>query len=152
MNAAHESVVYLSFPLEVEDDWPPVAVEALPFKATPAGLVALVPPIFVGGLSVGDVIKVELEPDTDRVMTWAHVASSGNTTVWLLRTGPSDTIEPVLDRLRTLGCNTVGLEGVGAFSVDVPESIEMSAVDSILEGLDSDSVAVAFPSLRHETD
>ena len=48
----------LSFPLDVEDDWPPVAIESLPFEAEDRGLRLLAPPLFVNGLSVGDVITV----------------------------------------------------------------------------------------------
>lgn len=55
--------VELKFPLDVEDDWPPVAVEGLPFDVALGGYVATVPPLFVKDLSVGDVIAVEIGDD-----------------------------------------------------------------------------------------
>lgn len=150
MSNPTESVVSLSFPLEVEDGWPPVAVESLPFRVLPEGFVALVPPVFVRGLSVGDVISATLEAASSRVIGWTHVVKSGSTTVWLLRMRQSETINAVLAELRELGCNTVGLEDFGVYSVEVPKSVRIEAIDAALAHLDSDSVAVAFPSLRHE--
>ncbi|WP_157907139.1 DUF4265 domain-containing protein [Sorangium cellulosum] len=147
-----ESIVSLSFPLDVEDDWPPVAVESLPFRVAPEGYVAQVPPLFVKGLSVGDVIGATLEAGSYKVIGWKHVVKSGRSTVWLLRMRQSETISAVLAELRELGCNTVGLEDLGVYSVEVPESVRIEAVDTALAHLDSDSVAVAFPSLRHEQD
>jgi hypothetical protein len=140
--------VPLVFPLEVDDGWPPAAVESLPFQKTPDGLLALVAPLFVKDLSVGDLIEAELGPER-QVESWRHLARSGHTTIWLLRQARTGSIGPVLARLRQLGCATVSLEDAGAYSVDVPESVPIATVDAVLEELDSDAVAVAFPSLRH---
>jgi len=150
MSSSIGSTVSLAFPLEVEEGWPPVAVEWLPFRVADEGYVATVPPLFVKDLSVGDVIEVRLEAG-DQVQSWLHVARSGRTTIWLLRMQCSSTIDIdlVLAELRALGCNTVGLEEAGAYSVDVPDSVPIETVDFALAKLDSDSVAVAFPSLRH---
>jgi hypothetical protein len=120
----------------------------MPFRVADEGYVALVPPLFVKDLSVGDLIEVKLEAG-DRVQHWQHVARSGRTTVWLLRMQRSSTIEGVLAKLRALGCNTAALEGAGAYSVDVPESVPIETADSMLAELDSEAVAVAFPSMRH---
>ncbi len=140
--------VPLVFPLEIHDGWPPAAVESLPFQKTPAGLQALVAPLFVKDLSVGDVIEADMGPDR-QVESWRHIARSGHTTIWLLRQAQTDSIAPVLASLRQLGCTTVTLEEAGAYSVDVPESVPIQTVDAVLEQLDSDAVAVAFPSMRH---
>lgn len=149
MSKVAEPHEQLSFALEVEDGWPPVAVECLPFRVTREGHQALVPPLFVKDLSVGDVIDATLDAASTQIVSWCHVARSDHTTIWLLRTGHTETIEPVLAELRQLGCNTVGLEKVGIHSVDVPGSVAIASVDAALEHLDADSVAVAFPSMRH---
>ena len=149
MSSSAQVEVCLSFALNVEDGWPPVAVESLPFHVMPEGYVALVPPLFVKDLSVGDIIDATLDDAGRRVASWRHVVRSAHTTIWLLRMRGSETIEVVLDELRRLGCNTVGLEESGCYSVDVPESVEIETVDAALEHLDADSVAVAFPSMRH---
>lgn len=144
-----EDVVSLEFPLDVEDGWPPVAVECLPFRAVPEGYVALVPPLFVKDLSVGDVIDVTREAGGPRVLSWRHVARSASTTIWLLRMRRSETIRAVLAALRGLSCNTASSEELGVFSIEVPAAVPIEAVDRILAQLDAEAVAVAFPSMRH---
>lgn len=147
-DACDDGTVSLNFPLDVEDGWPPVAVECLPFRKTDQGYVALVAPLFVKDLSVGDVIEVSQDP-AGSVQSWQHVVRSCRTTIWLLRMRPSNTIEGVLAELRAAGCNLVALRDAGAYSVDVPESVDLGMVDSALARLDSEAVGVAFPSLRH---
>lgn len=148
MSSVTGSIVSLSFPLEVEDGWPPVVVECLPLRIVNEGYAVLVPPLFVKDLSVGDVIEAKLEPG-DQVRSWLHAARSGRTTIWLLRMRCSSTIEVVLAKLRAVGCNTASLEAAGAYSVDVPEAVAIETVDVVLSELDSEAVAVAFPSMRH---
>lgn len=149
MSNSVQSCVSLVFPLDVEDGWPPVAAESLPFRVTPDGYLAVAPPLFVKDLSVDDIIDVTFEADSHRVLTWRHVARSGRTTIRLLRLRRSGTINGVLAELRTLGCNTVGLEEAGAYAVDVPETVPIERVDAALAHLDADAVAAAFPALRH---
>ncbi len=150
MSSSVKSSVSLIFPLETEDGWPPVATESLPFQETRDGYVAVLPPLFVKNLSVGDIIEVRLKPGSKKVDSWQHVKKSGRTTVWLLRLRQSSTIGAVLVELRALGCNTAGLDDAGAFSVDVPESVPIETVDAVLAKLDANSVATAFPSMRHQ--
>jgi len=72
--------------------------------------------------------------------------SGPNAPLWLLRLKYSDTINSVLSQLRGRGCNTVGLDALGAYALDVPESVPIEAVDEALEQLDPESVAAEFPS------
>lgn len=149
MTSPTKDVLSLEFPLEIEDGWPPVAVECLPFRRVPEGYVALVPPLFVKDLSVGDIIHVTCEPGGHRVLSWQHVARSASTTIWLLRMRRSETIRTVLETLRGLSCNTGASEVLGVFAIEVPAAVPIEAVDRILAQLDLDAVAVAFPSMRH---
>jgi len=143
-----DPTVVLKFPLQVEDGWPPVAVEALPFEPTDRGYRALVAPLFVKDLSVGDIILATLEDD-NLVDSWSHVQRSGRTTVWLLRQTKTNQIDPALAALRALGCNSVRLDSAGCYAIDVPETVTIRDVDSVLNSLDSSVVAIAFPSMRH---
>jgi hypothetical protein len=138
----------LKFPLAVEDEWPPVSVECLPFAVSEEHFEALVPPLFVSDMSVGDIIAATLDEE-EFVESWSHVHRSGRTTIWLLRLGQTDEIAEALARLRELECNTVSLDSAGCYAVDIPESLTMSAVDEILNSLNGEMVAVAFPSMRH---
>lgn len=148
MNKTLAPVESLSFRLDVEGDWPPVALESLPFRTTPDGYECQVAPLFVKNLAVGDVIAVTAESE-NVVDMWHHVRQSNHTTVWLLRLKSPNNISEVLDELRAIGCSTVGLPEVGSFAVDVPGTVDIAYVDGILSKLDSAAVAVAFPALRH---
>lgn len=150
MSSSTRSTVCLVFPLDVEDGWPPVATESLPFHKVVDGYVAMVPPLFVKNLSVDDIIDLQVEHGSGLVRSWHHVKKSGRTTVWLLRLRRTNTIDTVLAELRRLRCNTSGLDDAGAYAVDVPESVPISSVDAALAHLDSDCVATAFPSMRHQ--
>src|SRR5687768_8106613 len=76
----------LTFRLTVDDGWPPVAAECLPVVATDRGYSLETAPLFVKGLSVGDVIAVT-ELEQEQVWSWVHISESRHSTVWLLRTG-----------------------------------------------------------------
>ena len=140
--------VSLQFPLIRKDDWPPVGTESLPFDPLPLGFRALVAPLFVKDLSVGDVIRI-VEGDSHLVGSWTHIQKSRRTTIWLLRLDEHNEIDASLEELRSMGCNTVGLPKFGCYAVDVPEEISIVDVDAVLAKLDSNSVAVVFPSMRH---
>lgn len=71
----------LAFRVTVDDDWPPVRVECLPFAPAGAGLRLLTSPLFVKGLSVADVVAVTAEED-GQVLQWRMVAPSRSK--WLL--------------------------------------------------------------------
>lgn len=152
MNSSKQQFETFAFPLEVDDGWPPCAVESLPIQKVPNGYMVLTPPLFVKELSVNDIIEVRLQTGSQVVESWRHVIRSTHTTIWLLRMHCTTTIDTVLAKLRTIGCTTVALDQFGAYSIDVPEAISISTIDTILEELDGDSVAIAFPALRHPDD
>lgn len=139
----------LRFPLDVEDGWPPVAVECLPFTVVAGGLELQAAPLFVKKLSVGDVIRVVARKD--EVRSWKHRRRSKHSTIWLLETarGAKRQVAAVGKRLRALGCVTTTAEQLGVHAVDVPPEASLADVDAVLATLDGEKVAVAFPSLRH---
>lgn len=149
MNNSTDRIESLTFGLKPEDGWPPVAAESLPFRVVPEGYLLLVPPLFVRDLSVGDVLVVTRDRESEQVVSWQHLTRSPRTTIWLLRMKAWEALDKVLADLRALGCNTTAMLSAGAYSVDVPESLELRAVDLVLARLDEHSVAVAFPSMRH---
>ena len=148
MSSGLGPTVNLKFALDVEDDWPPVAVEVLPFRVGAEGYQVLVAPLFVKDLSVGDVIVATLDSENG-VESWEHVSRSARTTIWLLKLRQPNGVDEVLADLRNLGCNSVGLDAAGCYAVDVPEAVPIATVDSILATLDSEAAAVVFPSMRH---
>ncbi|MGR9116094.1 MAG: DUF4265 domain-containing protein [Gammaproteobacteria bacterium] len=143
------SAIELHFLLDIDDDWPPVSLEGIPCTQVEDGYRVDVPPLFVKGLSVGDVIKVTQNTEGE-VMSWEHVQKSDRTTIWLLRIAETQEIEKVLERLHKLKCKTVQLPQYGCYSIDVPAECPLQDIDACLASLDSSRVAVAYPSFRHE--
>jgi len=140
--------VWLQFALVVEEDWPPVGSESLPFEKVAHGYKCCSVPLFVKGLSVDDVIGIEKYSE-GFVYEWNHVQRSERTTIWLARLADHPPIEDCLRNLRLLECNTASAEQLGCYAVDVPASLPIAEVDAWLEALDPEFVAIAFPSMRH---
>ena len=138
----------LNFALDVEDGWPPVAIECIPYTGTGGGYRIDAAPLFVKNISVGDVISVE-EVSPENVTAWTHVSRSKRTTIWLLRMGEPHDIPNILEELRSLDCNTLQLAQLGCYSVDVPAECPIAKVDACLARLDKSRVAIAYPSFRH---
>lgn len=143
------AVVELHFILNVVDEWPPVAIEGILCTRWGGGYRLESPPLFVKGLSVGDVISADFDP-AGNVKSWQILAHSPRTTVWILRTGPGDNIAAVLRELQSIGCKVVDIPRLGCYSVDVPAEVSIADVDAFLAHLDASSTAVVFPSFRHE--
>lgn len=146
---AEPPIVSLVFQLDVEDGWPPVAAECLPFEIVPSGYRALAVPLFVKDLSVQDVIAPTIDAEHGQVTSWTHVLRSPRTTVWLARLAESDQVSVVLQQLRELGCNSSDAGALGCYAVDVPAEVPFDAVDAVLAACDESIVAVACPSFRH---
>lgn len=139
----------LRFALDVEDGWPPVAAECLPFDRVEDGFLCQKAPVYVKELAVGDVIRPIIDDVNGMVFEWHPVRHSGHSTIWLLRLGSPDNVSEILEKLRALGCSTVELETLGSFSIDVPPQVSIGDVDQVLSLLDPDIVATAFPVFRH---
>lgn len=139
----------LSFPLDVVDDWPPVAVECLPFSVVNGGLELRVAPIFVK-LAVGDVIDARVRGGL--VRSWKYRRQSRHSTIWMAETkrGARRDIQRALKTLRDRhGCTTSQLLDLGMYAIDVPPSVAISRVDRVLAMLDANKVAIVYPVFRH---
>ncbi len=148
MGSKDEPTTSLTFPFEIIDGWPLVGSECVPFRQRNDCYEVLSAPVFVRELSVGDVIKVDADSEK-RVGKWIHISRSDRTTIWLLRLKKKNGIDAALAALRKLNCNTGALEPLGCHPVDVPQSLSITDVDSILDSLDPSEASVAFPSMRH---
>ncbi|MBK6881998.1 MAG: DUF4265 domain-containing protein [Flavobacteriales bacterium] len=143
-----QEVISLNFILDVHEGWPPVAVESIPSKSVSGGFEVLDAPLYVQGLSRGDVVRIDVG-NSDEVIRWSHIVRSQHSTVWLLRLNTPNNIEDVLAKVRDLSCSTVSLPSQGSYAIDVPGDVKLERVEALLENLDSATVAVAYPSLRH---
>jgi hypothetical protein len=151
MAADGRQLVELCFALPVDEDgWPPASVEGLWFHVVPDGYELSSTPMFVGDLSVGDVVQVDIDPVNGLVFTWRHVRKSRHSTIWLGRMKRSLQIHDALRSLRDLGCHTSTWDEMGVYAVHVPEHVALHDVDRILDAFDDEALAVACPSLRHK--
>lgn len=148
-------IVKLGIPLADDDEF---GYEWVPFFSVGDRFRLVEACLYVGGISVGDEISVVLDTWDDgvpgRVKSWTHVYRSGNSTVWLMRVG-ADTegnLKDVLGRLSSLGCSVVDFRRGGRWAIDVPEAVRFDDVDALLELLDEEVYAIAFPSMRHPDD
>jgi hypothetical protein len=142
-------MVELHFVLDINDGWPPVAIEGLLCSAVEGGFRVEAPPLFIKKLSVGDIISVS-QDSAGNVFSWVHVEKSNRTTIWLLRIAKTDSIDGVLQKLSSLKCQSVQLPQYGCYSIDIPEECSIANVDACLEELDKSCIAIAYPSFRHE--
>jgi len=145
-------VVELLFQLEQDEDgWPPVAVEGLWCEPQDSSYRVQTCPLFVKGVSVGDLIEVEQDQQGE-VLSFTVLRPSENSTVWVIFWDESK-IEPTLAELRALDCDTTGPLGgwkTKLCSVNVPRSVSLTEVDALLEPLEElEQIAVAYPSNRH---
>lgn len=138
----------LPIALEVEDGWPPVAVEHLPVSREGEYYRVLSPPLWVKNVSVGDLIAVS-EWWEQIAHGWSVVERSRRSTLWLHRCSTPNQIDEVLKRARALGCNTVSSTELGRHSIDVPQETDLESVEAFLHSLPEEEVALAYPSLRH---
>ena len=137
---------HLTFRLEVEDGWPPVAAEGIPCADGRTGLRITVPPLFIKGLAVEDEIEV-LDESDGQVLSWKTTKTSGHSTIWVLPNKRQ--IEDELEELRALGCNTSVFPGGVVYAIDLPPHLAPSEVDKRFGPL-RPQVALAYPAWRHD--
>lgn len=137
----------LMFVLEIDEDWPPVAIECLNCSVSKTGFKIEVPPLFIKNLSVGDVIQIQ-KNDEGQVVAWSHIEKSLRSTIWIMVTG-DHSIEDAIECLKKLKCNIERFEEYRYFAVDVPEECPVERLDECLNALDEQNVSVAYPSFRH---
>jgi hypothetical protein len=136
---------------EDEEGWPPVAVEGLWCEPLDGLYRVQTCPLFVKGLSIGDLIEVQQDAQHE-VAAFTVVQPSGNSTVWVIFwVEPID--EPTLHQLRSAGCETIGPLGgwkTALCSVNVPAEVSFGEVDAILQPLEeSGRASAAHPLHRH---
>jgi Domain of unknown function (DUF4265) len=109
-----------------------------------------VAPLFVKGLSAGDIIDVEGFEDGS-VKKWTHLHRSPRSTAWLIVRNGSDP-EPALECLKRRKCNIVSFPPRLLFSIDIPETCSLEEFDACLNLLaEEDRIGLVFPSLRHRS-
>lgn len=118
-----------------EDGWPPVGVETLWARQCGVDRVEIDNiPFFVRGLSAGDVVRVVAD-DTGRLHGTEVIVSSDNCTIRVSPSGEGESQEKrqkVLDTFAPTGVDGEGLNRFNLVALNVPASVDLSAVKQIL--------------------
>ena len=136
----------LKFRLTVDDGWPPVGFEVLPVDTEGEMHTILVPPFFLKGLSVDDVIKCTFDSE-GYVENWAHVYKSNRSTFWVHFKSLVEW-EAAKQHLLDLGCNIETYNAYKHSAIDVPSLLPWERVDEILGPVIAAGGFVVAPSLR----
>lgn len=140
----------LGFVLDVEDGWPPVAVEHV--WCEPIGSIYELrnAPFFLHGLAYGDRFTVRRNDDDGYISEFSVVQSSGHSLVWVLDQGTL-TIDRFKPDLFALNCSIEGFARFRLHAIDIPPSADAAMIEALLDRLEAFGLAVAFPVWRHES-
>ena len=139
----------LSFALDVEDGWPPVAIEHVWCEKSGAVYELVNAPFFIHGLAFGDKFTAEIDPVNECIFEFTVVESAGHSLVWLLE-GDNLKFDEFKPELLKLGCRVEGFPSFRLNAIDVPASVEPRAISDEMDRLESLGFALAFPVWRHE--
>ncbi len=140
----------LLFALDVDDGWPPVAAEGV-WCERDGELYALKSvPLFIRGLAVGDVFRAQRDPVNGQIFEFELVKSSGHSLVRVLNNDSLDFSLPE-KRLLELGCSLVSFEKFSMFAIDVPAEAGCDEINAMVDSLEEEGFALAFPVWRHES-
>jgi FAD binding domain/Domain of unknown function (DUF4265) len=142
--ATPAEAVHLTFPLAVEDGWPPVATEAVAAEPVCDGQARLTEvPLFADGVSLGDVVAVE-----DGSVGGIVVRRGRHSTVRVVAARADDLTEAA-DDVAGLGCRTRRHPRQSVLAIDVPERVALEDVLVRLDSLCSLTVTYAVTCLQH---
>lgn len=126
----------MAFDLEVEENWPPVAVETLWVECVHGvGFRVDSIPFFVQGIAIDDFVEGRAggagEPDSllhfSRKVSWG-----GHSTIQVIM-DRDEVTSAVKAELAEAGCRTEGSPWHSLFGVDIPESGLISVVHGLLD-------------------
>ncbi len=138
----------VAFALDVEDGWPPVAVEHVWCERTGSIYQLKNAPFFIK-LALDDKFSGEPDGVNGCIFEFTIEESSGHSLVWVIEKNGLE-LEPYKHELLHLGCSVEGFPAFKLHAVDVPASAEHEAINAAMDKLESLGFAMAFPVWRHE--
>lgn len=137
------------FALDIEDGWPPVAVEHVWCEKSGSVFELHNAPFFVKGLAAGDKFTAEPDPVNGCVFEFSVVETGGHSLVWVLESGALQ-FEKYKPDLLSLGCNVEGFPGIRLHAIDVPASVTPESASAVMDKLETLGFSLAYPVWRHE--
>jgi hypothetical protein len=140
----------VAFALDVEDDWPPVAVEHVWCERAGDVYQLKNAPFFIQGLAPGD--KFTAQPDSVNgcIFEFAVVESSGHSLVWVIELD-GHRLGSFKQELLALGCSIEGFPKFNLHAVDVPAAVDVKVINDVIENMEEGGLSLAFPIWRHES-
>lgn len=140
----------LPFRLEIDaDGWPPFPAEWLWLEEKDHTYIVKNAPFFISGLAVGDEIEISELDSSGEVMSWKLVSPSDRSVIWIADIGGAR-LNEILSSFRSLGCNTELLRAFSHAAIDIPPDVSKGAVDAILDPIEGEKYAIAFPVDRQK--
>jgi hypothetical protein len=137
------------FALDVEDGWPPIAIEGVWCERTGDLYELKNAPFFIKGLAFGDTFIAEPDPVNECIFEFQVVESSGNSLVWVMDNADLD-FETSKKKLNELGCRVEGFPNYKLHAIDIPASVNTAAINILVDEVEQLGFAIAFPVWRHE--
>ena len=138
----------VAFALDIEDGWPPVAVEHVWCEKIGSTYQLKNSPFFIKGLAFGDKFTAETDAVNECIFEFTTVDSSGHSLVWVIEQ-ENLALESYKQELFGLGCSIEGFPAFQLYAIDVPPSVEHEVINVTMDKLDSLGFAMAFPVWRH---
>ena len=139
----------MSFALDVEDDWPPVAVEHVWCDKDGSVYELKNSPFFIRGLAFGDRFSAIPDSVNGCIFEFTLEKSSGHSLVWVVENEGTQ-LKLYESELLQLGCSIERFPSIQLYAVDVPSEVEHGAVNEIMDKLEGLGFGLAFPVWRHE--
>ena len=147
MTADHRKLL---FALDVEDDWPPIASEAVWCEPVGSYFRLRNAPFFIKGLAVNDLFSAEPDPVNSHIFEFEVIEPSENSLIWLMN-NTDQAIDSLLGHFRSIGCSTEGLKQFSLYSIDVPGTVAGESLTDLLAQAEECGLDLAFPVWRHDT-
>lgn len=138
------------FALDIGDGWPPVATESVWCSRSGDVYELLNAPFFIDGLAFGDKFTARPDEINGCIFEFAVVQESGHSLAWVMNNDGLDFTE-WKQLLLEQGCSVEGFAAFGLHSIDVPASVDSANINALVDRIEADGFAMAFPVWRHET-
>jgi hypothetical protein len=144
-----EGQLKLRFALEIEDGWPPVAIEGIWCATEDSVFRAENAPFFIYGLAFGDRFTASPDSVNGLIHEFSVVAPSGHSLIWALPAEP-DVFAGFRRELIQTGCRIEGLQQFSLYAIDVPGEVKADDINPLVDRIERAGVPLAFPVWRHD--
>jgi hypothetical protein len=137
----------LVFALEIDDGWPPISAEGVWCEKVDDNYKLLNTPFFIPDLACGDIFKAIPDPINQNIFEFDVIEESGNSVIWVMNNNDLD-IQPFTETLQKIGCVFEGFPRYSLLSVDVPSTVDILALEELLDLFEELGLDFAYPVWR----